>query len=226
MRRIRKDDAERLLSTQHEPQHPELSRLLGAAAAPARPDELTGLEGALAAFEDAGRVERPAPAPRRRRVIRPLAAAAAVSVLLVGGVAVAAETGYLPGTGPPAQESHRPREVPSSAAATSPGDATSGPPRTPGPTASGQAAAPADPAGKEAVRLCRGWDDRQRKGKAMKPADLRELAQLAGGEARIAGFCAPLLRPPAHPTPAESSTHPGKKKGGPPTSAGPPSVTG
>jgi hypothetical protein len=226
-RRIRPDEAERLLATGPDPEHPELSRLLAAATAPPQPDELTGLDAALAAFEEAGRVERPAPVRRRRRMLRPLAAAAAVSVLLVGGVAVAAETGVLPGTGPPTRESLTPRDVPSSAPGTSSGRAGD-PTRTPGPTASGQTAAPAD---KTAVRLCRAWDDRQRKGKPMKPKDLAELARAAGGEARIPPFCAPLL-PPAgppteppsatHPSPAESSKHPGKKKGGPTRSAGPP----
>ncbi|MGN9908259.1 hypothetical protein ACTMTJ_12015 [Phytohabitans sp. LJ34] len=219
-RRIKPDEAERLLAGRPDTEHPELGRLLAAAAAPPRPEELTGLDSALAAFEEAGRVERPAPAPRRRHVLRPLAAAAAVSVLLVGGVAVAAETGYLPGTGPPAKESLAPREVPSSAARTSPGGgATSGPAPTPSPTASGPTAGPAD---KTAARLCRQWDDRRVKGKPMKPKDLAELARLAGGEPRIPGFCAPLLPP----TPTESPKHPDKKKGGPPTSARPPSVTG
>lgn len=215
-RRIKPDEAERLLAIHPDPEHPELSRLLAAAAAPARPDELTGLDSALAAFEEAGRVERPAPAPRRRHVLRPLATAAAVSVLLVGGVAVAAETGYLPGTDPAAKESLAPREVPSSAARTSPGGATSGPAHTPGPTAASPTAGPAD---KTAARLCRHWDDRRQKGKPMKPEDLTELARLAGGEPRIPGFCAPLIQP----TPTGSSKHPDKKKGGPPTPAGPPS---
>jgi hypothetical protein len=217
-----------LLATGRDPEHPELSRLLAAATAPPRPDELTGLDAALAAFEEAGRILQPAPAPRRQRMLRPLAAAAAVSVLLVGGVAVAAETGVLPGTGPPARESLTPREEPSSAPGTSRGRA-SDPTRTPGPTAGGQSAAPAD---RTAIRLCRTWDDRQRKGKPMKPEDLAELARTAGGEARIPAFCAPLLRPagppsarpaPTHPSPAESSKHPGKKKGGPARSTGPPS---
>jgi hypothetical protein len=209
--RIGPDEAERLLAAGHDAEHPELSRLLAAAAAPPRPDELTGLDAALAAFEDAGRVQRPALVRRRRRAVRPLAAAAAVSVLLVGGVAVATETGYLPGTGEPAPESSAPREVPTSAARTSP-NGTRGPAQTPSHTASAPTTAPAD---KAAVRLCRTWDDRHRKGKPMKPADLRELSRLAGGEARIPAFCAPLLRP-AHPAPTESSKHPGRKSGGPP----------
>jgi hypothetical protein len=209
-RRIRPDEAEQLLAAGHDPAHPELSRLLAAAAAPPRPEELTGLDAALAAFEEAGRVERPAPAPRRRRVLRPMAAAAAVSVLLVGGVAVAAETGYLPGADPPAKETLAPRDVPSSAAPTSPGGA-SGPARTPGPTGSPQTAAPADPA---MAKLCRTWEDRRQKGKPMKPEDLGELARAAGGEERIPAFCAPLLAdrpaPPGPPTTRPSASHPDK----------------
>ncbi|MDQ7905414.1 hypothetical protein RB614_12850 [Phytohabitans sp. ZYX-F-186] len=214
--RVRPDEAERLLATGRDPTPPELDRLLAAATAPPRPQELTGLEAALTAFEEAGRDERPAqaPAPPRLRMLRPLAAAAAVSVLLVGGVAVAAETGYLPGTDPPpARESLAPRDAPPSSAPApaSPSAASRPATRPPSPSASPSAAAPA------VVKLCRTWEDRHRKGKPMKLEELRELAREAGGEDRIPAFCAPLLRPhgkpPVTPGPPTATDHPGKGKG-------------
>jgi hypothetical protein len=224
--RIRRDDAERLLAGGHDPERPDLSRLLAAASAPPQPHERAGLDAALAAFDEAGRAERPATStPRRRRVLRPVAAAAAVSVLLVGGVAVAAETGYLPGADtPPARESPTPGEVPSSAPRTSPGG-TSGPTGGPGHTASPRATTPA------MAKLCRAWERRHEKGRSMKPEELRELARAAGGEARIPAFCAPpppqprgertatpgppTARPSAsHPAPPNPSDHPGKGEKG------------
>lgn len=228
-RRLRRDEAERLLAGATDPAHPELSRLLAAAAAPPRPHELQGLDAALAAFADAGRAGQRALAPRRRRVLRPLAVAGAVSVLLLGGVAVAAETGYLPGADPPAtQQSLESRGAPSSPARTSPGH-QSGPTASPGLTAT-----PPPATAPDLVKLCRAWEQRGEKGKSpMKPEELSELARAAGGEGRIPAFCAPLLQPngkrsatpgpptsrpsASHPTRPNVSDHPGKgndKKGG------------
>lgn len=211
-RRLRRAEAERLLAGGTDPAHPELSRLLAAAAAPPRPHELTGLDAALAAFAEAGRAEQPAPAPRRRRVLQPLAVAGAVSVLLVGGAAVAAETGHLPGTGdPPASSrSEQARETPSSPARTSPRKEPSGPVASPGRTT-----APPAPAAKDLVKLCRDWRQASKsKGKGtgpLKPDELRELARAAGGEARIPDFCAPLLEPPGRQSagPHPPASHPG-----------------
>ncbi|WP_173158089.1 hypothetical protein [Phytohabitans suffuscus] len=207
-RRIGPDQAERLLATGHDPAHPELDRLLAAATAPPRPHELAGLDAALAAFEEAGRTRRPAPARQRWRVLRPLAAAAATAAVLVGGVAVAAEIGYLPGTDrPAAHEQLGSRAAPPSTAESGHGTA-SAPAGTVEPTHS----LPVTPGGTAIERLCRGWDDRRHKGRPMKPDDLRELAAAAGGEDRIAAFCAPRLRPPgngqAPPNSPPSATHP------------------
>ncbi|GAA4440039.1 hypothetical protein [Phytohabitans houttuyneae] len=211
---MRRDEAERLLTGGHDAAHPELSRLLAAAAAPPQPHELTGLDAALAAFEQAGRVEQRVSAPRRRRVLRPLAAVAAVSGLLVGGVAVAAETGYLPGTDPPpSRQSLDSREAPPASTRTSPGRG-SGPVGTPAPSATSPPAATRDMA-----KLCKSWEQAREKGKKpMKPEDLRELASAAGGEDRIPGFCAPLLQPPGRrsATPTPSRTHPSPSHPNPP----------
>ncbi|WP_345069725.1 hypothetical protein [Phytohabitans flavus] len=206
-RQIRPDEAEQLLATGRDPSRPELDRLLAAATAPPRPHELAGLEEALAAFQEAGRARRPAPAKQRWRVLRPLAAAAATAVVLVGGVAVAAEVGYLPGVErPAAQEGLGPREAPSTTAQAGP-SATSGPTstRTADPTRGAQTEQPGN---SKLDRLCRTWDDRRRKDKPMKPQDLRELSAAAGGEDRIPAYCAPRLHPPGK-GPASPPPHTG-----------------
>jgi hypothetical protein len=216
-RRIRPDEAERLLAAGHDPDHPELSRLVAAASAPPRPDELVGLDAALAAFEAAGPVERPAPARRRRQLLRPLAAAAATAAALVGGVATAAEVGYLPGDDRPAADVRiKPRDVSTSTAIPS---TTSAPARRPDPTRGSQTK---DANARRFDRLCRKWDKRHQKGKALKSDDLSELAAAAGGESRIPAFCAPRLAPSGHattppsathPSPSNSPKHPGRKGG-------------
>ena len=199
-RRIGPDEVERMLAAGHDPARPELSRLLAAATAPPHPHELAGLDPALAAFEEAGRTRRPVPAKNRWRMLRPLAAATATAAVLVGGVAMAAEVGYLPGTDrPPAHERLGPRDTPPPApthASPSPGAGhSSAPPHTSAPPRTPRSESP-DP--KVADRLCRTWDDRRRKNRPMKPKDLRELSGLAGGEDRIPGYCAPRLGPPGN----------------------------
>ncbi|MFC0526226.1 hypothetical protein [Phytohabitans kaempferiae] len=192
-RRIGPEDAERLLATGHDPARPELSRLLRAATAPPRRHELDGLEAALAAFEGAGRTTPPVAARQRWRALRPLAAAAATAAVLVGGVAVAAETGYLPGDNrPPPHEQLSPREVPPSPTHTSRGHASGPTHSTTPPSPSAQGSIPID---KRVEKLCRTWDDRRRKNKPMKPEELHDLSRVAGGEERIPTFCAPLIRP-------------------------------
>jgi hypothetical protein len=220
--RVTREAAERLLAGGHDPAHPELSRLLAAANAPPAPHELAGLDAALAAFQDTDQAERPTPATRGRRVLQPLAVAAAVSVLLAGGVAVAAETGYLPGADPPPSgqelESADVSSPSSAAARTSPGG-TSGPAGTPSATASPPLGT-ADP-----TDLCRAWQHRREKGgKPMKPEELRELARAAGGEHRIPAFCAPLLKPNGKPaaTPGNPTAPPGASHPMPPNPPNPP----
>jgi hypothetical protein len=200
--RIGPDDAELLLATGRTPAHPELSRLLAAAASPPRARELAGMPAAVAAFEEAAWVDRPVAVPRRRRVLRPLAAAGAVVAMLAGGVAVAAETGNLPGgpvpdrttatSAPPEATRPAPSRGPSRTPAAAPQPHAGGPDRTPG------------PAGPTATGLCRAWDAQRRNpnGAPMASEARRGLAAAAGGESRIPAFCAALLEPsrPSHPT--------------------------
>src|SRR5947209_2751196 len=106
-RRLTAREAEQLLTGQ--PAGPDLrwlGRLLAAAAAPARPDELTGQRAAMEGFRrayrhapDRRRPRRLAVALRRTVVVK---AAAGAAVLFVGGTALAAGTGTLPD---PAQQS-------------------------------------------------------------------------------------------------------------------------
>src|SRR4051794_16730175 len=103
MRRIGSREAEQLLTADAGASaYPGLNHLLAAAAAPPRPDELTNLRAAVAAFEAAGHDDHPrvAAASARRVFARSVAvkAAAGIAVVLFGGTAVAAETGNLPGS--------------------------------------------------------------------------------------------------------------------------------
>lgn len=200
--------------------HPELSRLLAAAAAPARPDELAGLSAAVAAFKEASRDTSVSVAPvtRRSLLVRPVAVkiAAGVAVVLLGGVALAAETGNLPsGTQQRAHELLSPLGVPSpdagasastSPTATRPLAEEATPSLAPSPGNNGRTLDPTSPA---VLGLCRAWQARQKnpKDKPMTGEAFRDLAAVAGGEEAISAFCAPLLAddpgltaPPAEPT--------------------------
>jgi hypothetical protein len=230
LRRIGSREAEQLLTADPDASaYPDLSQLLAAAAAPPHPDELVGLRAAVAAFEAAGRDGRSGVVvtSRRRGFARPLAvkAAAGVAVVLFGGTALAAETGNLPNA--PQQHAHNLFSglgVPPPSASTAPSSpvarTSSTPTRTPTPSAGGHES-PA-PAGAATLRLCRSWDAQQQnpQGKPMKHEALRDLAEAAGGEDRIAAFCAALLAddPGQDPTQAPATvpptpSHPGKGKG-------------
>jgi hypothetical protein len=209
--RIGPDDAERLLTTGRDAAHPGLSRLLAAAAAPPRPGELAGLRAAVAAFEEAGRYERPAATPRRRRALRPLAAAAALAAMLAGGVAVAAETGNLPGrpvTDHSAPVTGAPPETTTRPAPSHSGTATA--PQPPGDR--GRTLSPTSPA---VAGLCRAWDAHRRNPRKdpITAEAMRDLVAAAGGEDRIPAYCAAVLaRPGTHqPTPSHPTGKPAAK---------------
>jgi hypothetical protein len=90
--------AARLLSGQLDPadappRFAGVARVLGAAAAPGRPDELVGQDQALAAYRGARRVAR---RPRRRPRGLRLATLVSAGLVLLGGVAGAVSTGALP----------------------------------------------------------------------------------------------------------------------------------
>ncbi|BCB76852.1 hypothetical protein GCM10022251_48900 [Phytohabitans flavus] len=205
--RLGRGTAERLLSTARDPAFPELSLLLAAASAPPQPHEPAGLDAALAAFHEAGRVGRSVVAPRRR-LLRPLAAAAALATMLAGGVAVAAETGNLPGVGGTPTEG--PTATATAGAAPEGTRAAPGrsgiPSVSPTPGGHGRTLSPASPA---LTGLCRAWDAHRRNpNQPLKSEAMRDLAEAAGGEARIPAFCAPVLTDPTAPATARPDTVP------------------
>jgi hypothetical protein len=243
-RRIGSREAEQLLAAAPGGStHPELSRLLGAAAAPPRPDELAGLRTAVAAFEAAGLDREPVGAVTsgRRIFARSLTVkvAAGAAVALLGGTALAAGTGNLPsgaqrhahdafavlGVPPPATPD--PTSSPAGHVTPTGAPSTGNRPETAQPGASRTTAsqpgppAPSLPAA-AAFGLCRAWAARQKKpkGKPMNAGELRKLAAAAAGADHIAAFCAPLLAGDQDPaattgpaTGAVTPSHPGKGNG-------------
>lgn len=153
--RIDRSTAEQLLRGDHAGARPEaadLSRVLAAAAAPARKSELAGERAALNAFRDARLAS--ARRPRRRAILAKLAPvkvlAAVAASTAFGGVGLAASTGSLPAPiqdvahgvlGAPPANTAPPASTPPSAIGSSsaspteptPGSSTGGP--TAGPTA-------------------------------------------------------------------------------------------
>ncbi|GGQ79737.1 hypothetical protein GCM10010166_57310 [Couchioplanes caeruleus subsp. azureus] len=208
--------------------HRGLAALLDAAKAPASPRELAGERAAVAAFVAAYRDAETTSLPRGRRRVRiPLPArtaavkvAAGVAVLAGGGVALAAETGHLPAGAQ--QQAHRlfsavgvpaPAPETTSARPPSPTSATPSPQTSarsaPGPSPTGGPAS-ADPA---VPGLCRAWAaQRTPHGKAMSADSRRDLIAAAGGEDRVADFCATQPGAPGTtPAPGEAKpAHPGK----------------
>jgi hypothetical protein len=223
-RRIGSREAEQLLTADPDAAaHPGLSRLLAAAAAPPRPDELTGLHLAMAAFEAAGRNDQPsvAPARARRVFVRSLTvkAAAGIAVVLFGGTALAAETGNLPGgsqqrahdlfsaLGVPPPDARATPAVPPAAPPAAPGSRTATSSPRPAASSGGPTTTPG-PAGEAMAGLCRSWVARQKnpQHKALKAEALRKLAAAAGGEQQIAAFCAAVLAEGPAPTTAPAQT--------------------
>jgi hypothetical protein len=228
-RRIGLAEADRLVAGK--PFSPDpwgLSVLLDAAKAPPSVDELAGERAAVAGFLAAHRkAAATAPSKRRNRARLQLSAravalkvAAAVTVLAMGGTAVAAQTGKLP-----AGAQQRAHDMLSSLGVPAPDDgprpAPTGPVRpsksarpsaTPTPPTS---AATTDPV---ALTLCQQWDAARRKphGEAMTAEAKHALAKAAGGQAKVADFCITLLdNPPATPSgPATANpSQPGNGKG-------------
>jgi hypothetical protein len=232
-RRIGLAEADRLVAGK--PSSPDpwgLSVLLDAAKAPPSVDELAGERAAVAGFLAAHRkAAATAPSKRRNRARLQLSAravalkvAAAVTVLAMGGTAVAAQTGKLP-----AGAQQRAHDMLSSLGVPAPDDgprpAPTGPVRpsksarpsaTPTPPTS---AATTDPV---ALTLCQQWDAERRKphGRAMTAEAKHALAKAAGGQSKVADFCITMLdNPPATPsgpataTPSQPGNGKGKGKG-------------
>lgn len=202
-RRIDRETAERLLDGRpvgSDSGHENLARLLASAATPAPEGEQPGERAALAAFREA----RLAPAQQPRstaartvtahaRRLGVKAALAALTATALGGVALAAGTGHLPGPlrggshAGPATVHPAPTGSTHSGTGTAPagssgsGSMGSEPPR---------AAASADPQ----ARLCQVWtaDPADRAEVRADPA-FPALARAAGGRGQVTAYCATVL---------------------------------
>ena len=218
-RRIGLAEADRLVAGK--PFSPDpwgLSVLLDAAKAPPSVDELAGERAAVAGFLAAHRkAAATAPSKRRNRARLQLSAravalkvAAAVTVLAMGGTAVAAQTGKLP-----AGAQQRAHDMLSSLGVPAPDDgprpAPTGPVRPsksaqPSATPTPPTSATTDPV---ALTLCQQWDAASRKphGKALTAEAKHALAEAAGGPSKVADFCVALLgNPTATPTGPATAT--------------------
>ncbi|MEU7933783.1 hypothetical protein [Micromonospora echinofusca] len=210
-----------------------LSRLLAAAAAPARPGELAGEEAAVAAFR-AARAAGPAtggvPAPRRRRFTAGAVAwGAGIAVTATAGAAFAAVT--LDRADDPAPPRQPATPAPTTAsptistpqrdgptAATGGGDPTGTPAATTAPPASGvpgpgstRGAAPGtpEPPTEQLRGLCRAYlakNPAQRE-RALDTPAFAGLVAAAGGPGQVEGFCGDLV-----PEAAAESPEPATKQ--------------
>ncbi|WP_422756187.1 hypothetical protein [Micromonospora sp. WMMD708] len=236
-RPVSRAEAERLLDSTGSGTAPStddpLTRLLAAAAAPARVDELAGEQAALAAFRAARGAAAPGPAPAARR--RPrlstgvVAWIAALAATATAGVAFAAAA-----LDRPAERA--PGPVPSTTA-TATGDATDrpspyrsepqrqSPSRRPGGTApgGGPPASPAPPGhggpantGK-LVGQCRAYLAKSppQRAKALTRPGYADLVAAAGGADQVEAYCRTLVpqRTPAKPSDAAGA--PASPGGGP-----------
>jgi hypothetical protein len=162
-----------------EPYLVPLAELIAASAAPFHPDELAGLDAALAAFRQAQARRMPS---RRRVVARALsrnALVATFAITALGGGAVAAATGALP-------TPLTPGDPPST------GSPVTAAPVRPHGVHAGQAAPPAartTPPQHALIHLCRTFQA----GRKASPRHMSALADAAGGRDRVPAFCATLL---------------------------------
>ena len=218
--------AERLLDGQGGPE--PVARLLSAAAAPGRPDEIRGEDSAVAAFE-LHHASRPAAArrPAARSLLGGLLTAKALALVAgacgTGAVALAAATGAFGGQPAPAPSAAR--VSPGATGAFTPSaHATGGPVRARGPAPSSRVPAPGTPSslGAGAAALCRdlaaqagqtGSGLEQALASSAVPgllggARYAPLVTAAGGAAGVPDYCALLLRLPALPQPGELTVIP------------------
>ncbi len=229
--------AERLLSGQDiaeaDSRAADLTRLLTVAAKPL-PVDSAREHAALAAFRQA----RDSPVGRglRRRTFRSrpvkVLAGGIAAVFVLGGVAIAAQTGNLPLPFHPGAATSGP--VPSTA--TVPGNhgavaphpsgtpsssAATGSSHTPVPPA--QPSLPAAvtspaPAGQDVKGLCEKYVQATDRGQSLESRSGARLEQAAGGKSEVDAYCARLLgRAAAHGKSPASPTPPSSRPTGPPT---------
>lgn len=236
------DTADRLLAVRLDPAdappgYAALARLLAAATAPPRPDELAGEQAAVAEFVamtrfcPPTRLSRRAGMPARRFSARAITVVLA-AVLTIGGVAAAA-TGLLPESGRRAAD-----EAPTSTTRDSAADVqrdgaagrdAAGDGRGGAATGGRQAATGPDASGAARDGLCRAWLAGQgSEGRREDSPAFRALKKMAGGAANVRAYCRASTAPPADggrqqpdapPTtkPSPPGSGNGQGQGGPPT---------
>jgi hypothetical protein len=201
-----------------------VAELLAALTAAPEHGELAGREEALALFRSRPGMPEPsrATAHRRPSLLTSLlnvrgAAAAAAAAVTIGGLATAAFANALPA---PAQKlAHAALGAPAPHAGHGPSATPAGP----------------DPTGPAAFGLCTAYQHAQAHGTAAQRAvAFRKLAAAAGGQAKVAAYCATVPRPgrtsrgqavtpsPAHGKPSAKPGHPSAAPT--PHPAGPPST--
>jgi hypothetical protein len=220
-RRIGRGEAELLVSGTPVAGHADLARLLRYAAGPASVAERAGHRAMVTAMVSTFRDE-PEREPRRSRLSvlsRALLVkvAAAAGFLLLGGTALAASTGNLPGSvqhGAHSVLSVIGVPVPDATASATAEPRSS---RRPALTATTPPARPSPGTAQSAALrgLCQAWYAQESAGRSPDPALVHQLAAVAGSTSRIPAFCAGVLGlPPSspsptgkHPTPSVPAPH-------------------
>jgi hypothetical protein len=233
---------DRILAGETGPEQAPLAQLFEAASAAARPDELSGLDAAVAAFVEFGPGAARAPKhsrARRNPVLSALTARKLAGVVAVGGLALASTvTAAYAGALPHGLQNFAHHTIGAQSADDSTsgsgdqagddptGDPTDSPTGTPtssatdtptgAPSAHGTPVGP-DATGSPAFGLCTAWSHH---GLATVSVAYQALATAAGGPDGIAAYCATVAHP-GHSTGSPSS-HPGgsptSHHGGSPTS--------
>lgn len=199
-----------------------LHQLVMAARAPGTARELAGEEAALAAFRSSRPLRGAAPLPTRRPFVRRLLAIkiGVAAAVVLGGVAIAATTGYLPNPLAPGSDD-------------SPGSTTSPPWWTTsgagpgGPSASGLPGGSLGPSALPSASLpglCRAYLAHL-ESKPDKPWDnsaFAALSALAGGDDKVRGYCTALVeeddkKPKPSNTGPTPTTRPSATPAGPTT---------
>ncbi|WP_328472176.1 hypothetical protein OHA21_09170 [Actinoplanes sp. NBC_00393] len=199
---------------------PGLDHLLDALREPGSEKELSGeqaMVAAMAAERRRATAAPPSPAPRARVPGRTVVVAvvAGLAVLSASGTAVGARTGNLPDG--MQQQAHRlfsglgvPAPVPSRspvpARSSSP---TSSPAASPSPVRPTPTPTPASAA---QVEWCAAWQTAAGGGHPMNGRDRRDLIAAAGGEQKVAGYCASVSPSPTAAPSNKKKSKPVKSK--------------
>lgn len=209
--RPRKEDAHLDSMMASDSPSPVVEPLLRALAADPRPHELGGFDEPLATYRATFPRSRPSPHKTWRPAMPSSMLGAKLGATIAGvaaglsGVAVAAYTGSL--TTGAQSTAHTTISAPAARLAA-----------TPRPTATGTPVGP-DVTGPAAFGLCNAWTHHQAQGgKAGDSVAFKNLATAAGGENKIAAFCAKVPHPgnAAHPT-GKPTNHPTGKPTNHPT---------